>query len=450
MDENILLYQLIIKLSAILGASLLVERILSYLNSGINRMFLFQYSKRFTKAEKVEEQLKREILADKEEKIIGNDSGVDTEIGEVAYHPDLPNEKKRNSSFDVLLFKPINEIVDDNKRYLKYKENNVIIKEFWMQILGVIIAIFVCDALKFSIWDFFRYDTTAGFPEKSTVFGYVFTGIIIGAGSKPINFLMNFLLHRKIEEVDVEVQEESKKTGASGVSHPFEAEAPKGASIKTRTLEPETIEDIIGFEYDGGDRPERLENTHKYNKNIDLIVVHHTTLHSDAPFEELVKEFDRKGWLTGYHCVVFKDGTIRVLCRWDRFGNHALPHNRHSFGIAFQGNFEPNPNIPFSNPHGELGLMTPTGKQLKAAARVVSMVALMHHIPLVFPKSFDDGQAVKGIIPHHVIANKACPGGNFPEKEFEDYITNYYNSWKEDAEFKKALELFKLKPMVIA
>jgi hypothetical protein len=171
-------------------------------------------------------------------------------------------------------------------------------------------------------------------------------------------------------------------------------------------------------------------------------------MHCDAPFEEVVKEFDRKGWLTGYHCVVFPDGTIRVLCRCDRFAIHALPHNPHSFGLAFQGNFETNPDVPFSNPDGSLGIQSPTQAQLKAAARVVAMYTLMHGLTLDFHRSFLDGEEAKGIVPHNAVAAKACPGNNFPLREFEQRVQTFYEEWKDDEGFNKALQAFRQKPMV--
>jgi N-acetylmuramoyl-L-alanine amidase len=450
MNENILLYHLIIKLGAILGASLLIERILSFINVAINRMFIFQYTYQFTKAEKLKEQLKRDQQAIKESALISNETLVDSEVEEIPFHPDLPEEKKVNTSFELVLIRPIKELLNDQKRFLKYKENNTIRKEFWMQIFGMLIAIFVCRALGFSIWEFFSYSPVSGFPEPST-FGFIFTGVIIGAGSKPISFLMNFLLHRKIEIDKEEVTEEAKNSPDAEIKPSISHEIDKEQISKAVKKEAPSIEELVGFQYDGGDRPERLNNTHQYKKDvdIDLIVYHHTCMHSDAPFEEVVKEFDRKGWLTGYHCVVFKDGSIRVLCRWDRFGNHALGHNNHSFGLAFQGNFEPNPNIPSSNPDKKLGIMIPTSKQLHAAARVMALYAHMHNIPFVFPQTIKTGDPVKGIIPHYLIANKACPGGNFPHAAFKEYITNYYNAWKQDAEFKSALDLFKKNPLLM-
>jgi len=324
-----------VKLTAILGSSLIIERILSFLNLAINRMFLFKYSDRYTKIEKLEEQLRRVELAAREEKILAENK-IDSDPSEVVFNSEIQIEKRKESHFDLLPIRHISQIINDHDRYLKYKENNRIFKEFWMQILGTLIAIFICRIFNFSIWEFFRYAKDGSFPETHYVFEFIFTGIIIGSGSKPINFLMNFLIDRKIEANKEEIHEEASKIPDAEEHQKSGSVVPKDLPSKTKVLESESIEELIGFEYDGGDRPKRLENTHKYTKEIDLIVYHHTTQHSDAPFEELVKEFDRKGWLTGYHCVVFKDGTIRVLCRWDRFGNNALPHNRHSFGIAFQ------------------------------------------------------------------------------------------------------------------
>ncbi|MDZ7740374.1 MAG: peptidoglycan recognition family protein [Bacteroidota bacterium] len=449
MNENVLLFELILKLAAILGSSLLIERLLVFFGLAINRMFILKYSNTFTRAEKVQERIRREGKAAEEEELLTDESLQDEDLDEVPFNPSLPEERKQRSGFDLLLIRPIKEILDDKERYQRYKENNVIVKEFWMQILGTLIAIFICRALNFSIWEFFRYYSEGGFPEEHSTFEYIFTGIIIGAGSKPINFLMKFLVNRKIHADSEEVKAESRELHEGDNLSPSPDKAAMEVSAQTKMIEPESIEDRIGFVYDGGDRPERLENTHRYRQSIDLIVYHHTAMHSDAPFVELVKEFDRKGWLTGYHCVVFKDGSIRVLCRWDRIGNHALPHNGHSFGIAFQGNFETNPGIPFSNPDGKSGILAPTGKQIKAAARVVAMYALLRNISLEFPASLDPGDRVKGIIPHRLIANKACPGSNFPEEEFKQNIISCHNSWKDDADFRKALELFRKKPMLI-
>lgn len=459
MNEYILLDQLIIKLGALLGASLLVERLLTFLNNAMNRLLIFKYSGEFTQANKIDERVNRNIQAKKEEETLlkeERDAMEDITPDEISFHPDLEENKKINSHFDVLRLRPVSEIINDEKRYEQYKENNTILKEFWMQILGSLIAIVGCFYMKFSIWEFFNFSLTGVWPTDHATWEYIFTGIIIGSGSKPINFLMKFLVNRKIEVDAGEIKEEAKETGDSEVIEKAGEGAGNGTggtapSIPPVTMDaqPVSIEELVGFEYDGGDRPQRLENTHLYTGDIDLVVYHHTTLHSDAPFTELVKEFDRKGWLTGYHCVVFQDGTIRVLCRWDRFGNHAKPHNTHSFGLAFQGNFEPNPNIPASNVDGKKGILFPKQAQLQAAARMIALYTLLHEkVTLKFHTKKIKDERPTGIMPHMYIAAKACPGSNFPKDEFEELIAQYHAKWNADASFYKALERFKNKPMV--
>ncbi len=450
MQEYIVLDQLIIKLSVLLGLSLLIERFLAFLNTAINRLLVFQYSNKNTQIEKLQEKLNREIAASTEERELNSLSGEDKDPREIVPNSTLSVSHQVESNFDVLPIKPMRSILDDTLRFEKYKEQNTILKEFWMQVLGTIIAIIVCYISKFSIWEFFTYAVTGEYLENLRNFEFIFTGVIIGSGSKPINFLMNFLINRKIEADQGEVKEESKIIPES--DQPKVKIITKEKSEVTPvvlSIQPKSIEEIVGFEYNGGDRPGRLENVHLYKNPIDLVIYHHTAMHSDAPFEEVVKEFDRKGWLTGYHCVVFKDGSIRVLCRWDRFGNHAITYNSRSFGIAFQGNFETDPGIPYSNPEGKMGIASPTHSQIQSAARVVAMYALMHNIKAEFPSSVPSGKPLKNIIPHNLIANKACPGCNFPHQNFQNSILDYHIKWSNDADFKKALEAFKNKPMVI-
>jgi hypothetical protein len=452
MKEYVLLDQLIIKLMALLGASLLIERLLTFLGSAMNRLLIFQYSNRFTLSEKIKTRIDRDILTVREQEILieADKTGEqDADLNEVNFNPDLQEEKKINSGFDVMPIRSVNEIINDEKRFETYKENSDTLKEFWMQVFGSLVAIAGCMVLKFSIWEFFDFSITGIWPAEHASWEYVFTGIIIGSGSKPISFLMKFLVERKVDIDSSKAQEEAKELPDAGQPAKKEEMAPSPQPVPAILItQPASIEELVGFEYDGGDRPRRLETTHLYPGNIDLIVYHHTTQHSDAPFAEIVKEFDRKGWTTGYHCVVFQDGTIRILCRWDRFGNHAKPHNSHSFGIAFQGNFEPNPNVPCSNVDGRLGILTPKPAQLQAAARVTAMYALMHGIHPKFHSAKITTGRPTGIMPHNIIAAKACPGSNFPKAEFEDLIIRYYNKWKPDDAFREALSRFRNKPMV--
>jgi len=451
MQEYILLGPLIIKLTALLGAAFLVERFLVFMSEGINRLFVFQYSKKNTQIEKLQEKLKREEAAGAEEQAILSQDETDEDPREIIPNPNAAGSARVDSNFDVQKIVPIESILDDEKRYEKYKEQNTVRKEFWLQILGTLVAIVACYYSDFSIWVFITFIAeNADSLDDVTIrnWEYVFTGILIGSGSKPINFLMNFLMNRRIEAVQDEVQAEARTVEDGIEKKPSETE-PAELPPATLEIQPPSVEELVGFEYDGGDRPNRLEHTHLYRKPVDLIIYHHTAMHSDAPFEEVVKEFDRKGWLTGYHCIVFKDGAIRVLCRWDRFGNHAKPYNSHSMGIALQGNFEPNASVPFSNPDGRFGIMEPTHKQVQSAARVVALCAQLHGIRAHFPTSTNGAGSVKDILPHYMVASKACPGGNFPHEEFRESVKNYYSAWETDEGHKTALKAFKKRAMVM-
>jgi hypothetical protein len=143
-----------------------------------------------------------------------------------------------------------------------------------------------------------------------------------------------------------------------------------------------------------------------------------------------------------------KDGTIRVLCRWDRFGNHARGYNSRSLGVALHGNFEPDPAVPFSNPDGRFGIQHPTDAQIDSVSKVTVLWAKMHNIQVAFHGKESD-KFPQGIVPHFKLAPKACPGGNFPHERFQERVKEYEETWDKDEQFKQALEEFKQKPMVM-
>ncbi len=178
-----------------------------------------------------------------------------------------------------------------------------------------------------------------------------------------------------------------------------------------------------------------------------MLVYHHTAMNSDSPFEEVVREFlVRKGWLTGYHVVVTKDGKIHNLCRWDRFGNHARGFNARSLSVALHGNFEPNPDVPFSNHDGRYGIQHPTSAQLEAAARLTAFWSLFYNIKLDFPEEADPDSPT-GVLPHRLLAQKACPGGNFPYDQFESLVRSFARDWKDSDKFADAVNRFQSTPM---
>ena len=444
--ELIELTPIILKLAALLGAALLLERFLYFFNKVFNRLTLLKNSIDFQAAKELEEKQKTLETAILESSELLEPT-TDDDPREIIPHSSQKTSF-RESGFDVIKILTHDEIADEQARFnAQLKETNIK-KEFWMHSFGTLIAITGCYIFKFSVWTFIT-DLSPGEYEnvsKLALLEFIFTGIIIGAGSKPVYLLMNLLMSRKLKlnkrELLEDIEREREKTEIAPTT--YNAKVPDfGKALQS-------IEEIIGFTYDEGDRPERLEHTHRYKDKIDLIIYHHTCFHSDSPYIELIKEFDRKGWLTGYHCVVFKDGTIRIICRWDRFGNHAIGHNGHSMGLAFQGNFETNPAVPYSNVNGNKGMAEPTNVQLEAAARVIALWVRMHDVPAKF--HYDQStklQKAEGIIPHNCIANKACPGSNFPHKVFESKINFYLNKWKNNSEFNEALNQFKSKKRVI-
>lgn len=430
---------LLVKLSAILGASFLIERFLVLISELINKLFIIQSSTDYGRIALLRHRLELDKRASQEDALLLDPHLRDDDPREILPNPALGLTGQRESSFDVLRICSPDEVTNPETRFKILRKINSIRKEFWMQVFGTSIAIVVCYYSKFSIWIF---EPSAGSSlADPDLWSALFTGVIIGGGSKPINFLMQFLINRKLEVAREEVKKEAVEQMQSAENNVTATTA--GPPVSPR---PPSMADYLGFTYRGGDRPERLENTHLFTGPVDLIVYHHTAMHSDAPYEALVKEFDRKGWLTGYNCVVFKDGTIRALCRWDRFGNHAVPHNGHSLGIAMQGNFEINPDVPYANHDGRYGLIAPTVEQVDATARVTALWTLMHQVPVSFPAKAT--RAPKGIVPHHLLANKACPGNNFPYVAFEQKVRHYIKTWQDDPQFDQALQEFKHIPFV--
>jgi len=416
-------------LGILLSLSLIVERFLVVFSWLLDRLILLRKSMQWEPLSRLEEKMVLRERTLTEDGILRMGPRKAKSLPESATEIDpLPGDpavEEENDHFEVSPFK-----IENEKK---------VVKEFWLQILGAVVAIIACYVSRFSIWNLITWMPALPEAVPSPEFWeYVITGIIIGSGSKPVHFLMNFLISRKIVITKKELVERLPE-GAEGriISVP----KPAVPLLPEKEFQPAglPLEKILGFRYDGGYRPERLEYTHLRQKPIELIVYHHTAMHSDAPFEAIVAEFERKGWLTGYHCIVFKDGTIRVYGRWDRIGNHTRGYNANSLGIALQGNFEPDPRVPFSNPDGRLGIMYPTSDQLDAAARIVALWAVLYDIPVDFQKN---------ILPHRRLAKKACPGGNFPVANFQQRITGYLENWRKDEQVISAIQQFRSTPMV--
>lgn len=446
--ETIPIGPLLVNLSALLGASLLVERFLKILGIVIDRLVIHQLNNLANQRQSIERKLRFRALA-REEEEAANRAGEDNDPMEIPFNPNLPDHRKRNSHFRVQEIKRLRDAETNPQRFSTIRQLNNVRRDFWMQLFGTFIAVLACRHLGFSVWSFVTFAGLNGTILLSNVpttfMDFFITGIIIGSGSKPINFLMNFLLNRKVEEV------------REAAAEPASASLPTASALVTTIDNPVvqkerqvSVEERVGLVYNGGDRPERLEDNHKFSvDNVELFIYHHTALHSEATFRDLVKVFDDRGWLTGYNCVVFHDGSIRVLCRWDRFGNHARPYNSKSLGLAFQGNFETNPSVPFANSDGSLGLLAPTDAQLEAGARVMALWSHMWGQTPAFPDKVPPNGLSRGIVPHNLFAAKACPGNNFPHDDFQQHIRRYYNAWMMDSAFSKSLQAFKNKPRVM-
>ncbi len=429
---------LITALGVMLTFSLAIERVLSLIAWLIDRLILVKASTEWNVPANYKEKLEQARKAKEEADILDDqsDSPYDpiNSQGEIDTHP---VHKDVSSAFEIKAFTTGNPVK--------------VIKEYWLQMLGTLVAVALCYYRKFSVWIFIDYLQQMGTTAFSSNINfepwwhYVVTGVLIGAGSKPVNFLMKFLLNRKILVSRKETQLHPVASPQVAEIEPLEKK--EGIlPLATISRAPQTIEELIGFSYNGGYRPERLEYTHLFTKPVDLIIYHHTSMHSDAPFDAVVQAYEQKGWLTGFHAVVMPDGNVHPFCRWDRFGNHAYQYNTRSLGLAFHGNFESNPAIPFASTKSDFGLRYPTQNQLMAGAKIIALWTLLYHIDAVFPK--DSSQYLKGIVPHEVIAAKVCPGNNFPQKSFEKLVMEYINLWRANTSFLNALERFKALPMV--
>ncbi|NOX36701.1 MAG: N-acetylmuramoyl-L-alanine amidase [Calditrichaeota bacterium] len=254
---------------------------------------------------------------------------------------------------------------------------------------------------------------------------------------------MKFVLNRKIVVSREEVRQSVGKAPADQKPEDQVAVVPATPAPPAPAIVPvqSRILEVFGFEYDGGYRPDRLEYTHLRKRPIDMIIYHHTAMHSNAPYEAIVQEFERRGWLTGYHSVVFANGQVRTICRWDRIGNHTRGYNARSLGLAFHGNFEPDPSVPYSNPDGRYGILFPTPLQVDRGARLVALWILLYNIAVDFDQA---------IVPHNKLAPKACPGSNFPHQAFHEKINHYLNLWKSDPDMQAVIQEFSNYPMVKA
>lgn len=435
--EYVEFQRLIVPLSAALGLSIIVERILEFAKNFLEPLLSRHEGRQVPKISKVDEKIE-EI-----EKI-----HTDSNVLRARLAKELDPSKRRK------LKESLEELEGEEEWEERAPKSIILVedatdpddgrttKTFILQLLGFAAGIILARATGLQLFNSFLIDGLT-MPEWTD---YLMTGLLIGGGSAPIHTLIRFVTKRKVtvkkEPPDAELEEKEPE-------EPREVKAPAIIS----TLSDTAAEEWVDIPYKGGVDREILENVHKRVIKVngawketdpDMIIYHHTAMDSRSTFENVVRviknrktKSGREKWLTGYNCVVLADGSIHPFCRWDRRGNHAAGYNSRSLGIAFNGNFEPDPKVPDSNPDGRYGALRPTEAQVKAGARVVTLWTFLYEIDLNFEQR---------ILPHKGIAAKACPGSAFPYDEFRKWVDFYRRQWDKPSTIKERIEAYKLKP----
>lgn len=298
---------------------------------------------------------------------------------------------------------------------------------FWLQLIGTFAGIVVCF-----VADFGLFEALGVFQEVPNAIDYALTGVLIGSGSQPIHVLIKFMDQRGL----VDLQAPALPTADTDTAEEPEAKAPPA---------PSKPEPRLRVPYAGGVDPELVAGRQpKREAQPDLIVFHHTAMHSDTTFDDVVRVIqEQRGWATAYHCVVLADGSIHPFCRWDYVGNHARGANFRSIGVTLNGNFETNPSTPGANDRGQFGLRAPTDAQLESAARVAALWSFLYDIPVDF-----HDHVAPGIVPHKVVKPTVCPGSNFPYQRFENLVRTFHDEWKDDEAAQDEIALFKQKSLI--
>jgi hypothetical protein len=310
-------------------------------------------------------------------------------------------------------------------------DDGTTLRAFILQLLGFVAGIVLARTSGVGVFTAFLDPAQTAVPS----WDYALTGLLIGGGSAPLHLLIQFITERKMPSEAREPVSEEKKAAIEEAPGAPAVIVPPGYAA---------AENWVDIPYFGGVDRDLLEDLHRRTKDPDMVVYHHTAMSSRSTFEDVVQVIksrtDSRGkkWLTGYNCVILADGSVHAFCRWDRYGSHAVGYNQRSLGITFNGNFETDPKVPFSNPNGKYGPARPTDEQVKAGARVVALWTFLY--PGIKP-DFE-----KTIIPHKQIANKTCPGNMFPYDEFKRLVDFYRKQWERSSFIKERIEAFRQKP----
>lgn len=432
-----------IPLSAALGLSLTIERILEFGKNLLERIISRKKGRKIPTDAEFEKKIKNLEEIYQRDKLAREVEERAEELTKDRKKLKAKLESETNPAKRIKLKQELNALAMDGEWDEQFSNATVlvepatnpddgkILKTFILQLLGFAAGIIAVHYSGIQLFNCFL--SALKQPTMPEWLDFLMTGLLIGGGSGPMHVLVRFVTQRKItvrKETASEVKEKatrSEKPSVPVVANPIN----------------NNDSDWVNIPYKGGVDREKLEWVHVRKKDPDLIIFHHTAMPSNSTFEDVVRVIknykDSRGnhWLTGYNCVVLADGSIHPFCRWDRFGNHAAGNNARSLGIAFNGNFETDPQVAGSNPDGRFGPWLPTENQLKSAARVVTLWTFLYNIKIDFENS---------IIPHNQVSNKPCPGSAFPYDDFKRWVEFFGERWEKSEAVKEHIEAFKLKP----
>ncbi len=441
-----------VPLSAALGLSITLERILEIAKNIVQRLVGNQRGKKIPSDDEFDEQLKKLENAYRREKRTREvERLIEQQKKERKKLLEQLRKERAKKSPDVKkiqsLKKQLQELENDVECDEEFYQETVLVepakdpddgktmKRFLLQLFGF--AGGIVGAHYSGIQLFNSFLNAMGQPTMPANLDFLLTGLLIGGGSGPMHVLVEFISQRSIIMV---------KEGREVEGNEKESSAEKAPSVTFGVPHTDT-EYWLNLNYDGGVDRDVLEYVHYRKKNPEMIVFHHTAMPMNASFEDIVRlikdKKDSQGnrWLTGYHCVVMPDGKVHPFCRWDRYGNHTAGGNLTSLGIALHGNFEVDYHVPGSNADGRFGDQRPTEIQLKNAAQIVTLWCALYDIPVDFNKR---------ILPHSFFVDKACPGSNFPYEEFRKWVEFFSEKWKKSEFIQGQLAEFKLKPYIYA
>ncbi len=314
-------------------------------------------------------------------------------------------------------------------------------KKLFLQLSAAALGIVFAQLLGLRLMAVFINTGPSAYVNLMDFLDVIVTGLVIGGGSQPIHVIIRFITERKVPAA------EATATTSATPTTPVAGKALSNQILASALVEAtEAAPQLwLPFHYQGGVDAGKLEHRHLRTVAPDLIVYHHTAASSNASFAHIVEEITvKKGWLTGYHCVVMPDGELKHFCRWDRYGNHAKGVNLRSLGVAFQGNFHTASEDAYANADGRYGNQRPTAAQLDAGARLIALWARLYS---AIALDFDHH-----ILPHSQAksGHTVCPGCNFPHAELQRLVVHYDRAWANDAHALDQIEKIKQQPYIYA